>query len=298
MTIVKQFKKEKLKLEQQKTLAPFTSLKIGGKASYYLAVSSSEELRKAIHLANKLKMPYYILGNGSNTLVLDYGVDGLVLHLSNRFSKIELIDETTIRCEAGALLKDVCLFALEHNLSGMEDLYGIPASVGGALYMNAGAFEGEIKDVVTSCEYIDQDGTLLTFHPSDMYLSYRHSYFMNKTGCIATITFSLKEGEHSAIKEKMDYYYQRRVDKQPLEYPSAGSTFKRPYHNYASALIDQCKLKGYRINDAEVSTKHAGFLINKGNATSKDFIELILYIQSIVYLETGFKLHPEVQILR
>lgn len=285
-------------LETDVNLAPFTSLNIGGNAEYFINITSKEQLCTVITLCQQHNIKYHLLGNGSNTLILDYGVNGVVIYLGKGFSTIELIDETTIRCESGALLKDVCLFALQHGLTGMESLYGIPASVGGALYMNAGAYDGEIKDVVQCCEFIDDNNQLQHFNNQQCDLSYRHSYFMNHKSCILTVTFQLKKGNPVIIKEKMDDFMLRRTTKQPLDNFSAGSTFKRPRFNYASALIDYCELKGFHINDAQVSKKHAGFVINLKSATSKDFIELINYIQAIVYLKTGYQLRPEIQILK
>ncbi|MFA5693368.1 MAG: UDP-N-acetylmuramate dehydrogenase [Acholeplasmataceae bacterium] len=298
MNLINIFKQANLPIESNIALAPYTSLKIGGAAEYFISIASKEMLHQVLSLCHQHQIKYHILGNGSNTLVLDYGVKGLVIHLGRKFSKIELLDETTIKCDAGALLKDVCLFALDQGLTGMESLYGIPASIGGALYMNAGAYDGEMRDIVKSCEFIDKDDQLVTFNLAQCELSYRHSYFMNNPSTIISVTFSLKKGNPLIIKEKMDDFMLRRATKQPLDKHSAGSTFKRPPFNYASALIDQCGLKGFSINDAAVSSKHAGFLINENKASSKDFISLIAYIEAEVYLKTGFKLQPEIQILK
>ena len=298
MQLIEAFQAKGIQLETDVYLSEYTSLRIGGKAKYFVTIRCLQDVAEAIRIATEYQIPYYVLGNGSNTLALDYGVDGIILYASQDFSKIQLIDETTITCEAGALLKDVCLFALANSLEGMEYFYGIPASVGGAIYMNAGAYDGEIKNVIKDCTFLTSSGQQLSFEKEQLDLSYRHSYFMGHKSFILSATFQLKKGDQKEIENKMNDFLNRRKTKQPLEYPSAGSTFKRPKYQYASALIDECGLKGYRINDAMVSTKHAGFVINVGNATSADFITLIEYIQSIVYLKKGIMLHPEVQILK
>ena len=205
MNIIELFKKENLPLKENVPLAPYTSLKIGGSAEYFISINSDEMLQKVLTLVHQNNIKYHILGNGSNTLVLDYGVKGLVIYLGKEFSKIELIDETTIKCQAGALLINVCLFALNNSLTGMESLYGIPASIGGALYMNAGAYDGEMRDVVKSCKFIDQNNQLINFNLAQCELSYRHSYFMDQPSCITSVTFSLTKGNPLIIKEKMDY---------------------------------------------------------------------------------------------
>jgi len=298
MDLCSAFLSKEIAVETNVSLSEYTSLKIGGKAKYFVTINSLQNVIDAINIAKEFNLPYFVLGNGSNTLALDYGVDGVILYASQNFSQIRLIDENTIECEAGALLKDVCLFALAHSLEGMEYFYGIPASVGGAIYMNAGAYDGEIKNIIKDCTFITNFGEQLTYSKDQLNLSYRHSYFMGHKSFIVKARFQLHKGDQKEIENKMNDFLNRRKTKQPLDYPSAGSTFKRPKFQYASALIDECGLKGYRINDAMVSTKHAGFLINVGEATSTDFIKLIEYIQSVVYLEKGIMLHPEVQILK
>ena len=298
MGLCEVFREKGITVDTNVSLADYTSLKIGGFAKYFVTIQSLQDVIDAIEIAQQFNIPYYVLGNGSNTLALDFGVNGIILYASQNFSNIRLVNETTIECEAGALLKDVCLFALTHSLEGMEYFYGIPASIGGAIYMNAGAYDGEIKNVIKNCTFITTYGEQHCFSVDQLDLSYRHSYFMGHKSFIVKATFQLKKGNQKDIESKMNDFLNRRKSKQPLEYPSAGSTFKRPKYQYASALIDECGLKGYRINDAMVSTKHAGFLINVGQATSSDFISLIEYIQSVVYLKKGIMLHPEVQILK
>lgn len=292
------FKALNLDVKTNVYLKDYLSLKIGGLADYFISAKSSDDIIKTIDLCEKLNLNHYTIGNGSNTLALDYGVRGVIIHLAKNFSKITLLEDNVIKAEAGALLEDVCMFACEHNLSGMEPLYGIPASVGGAVYMNAGAYDGEIKHVVSKVEFINANNEIETLTNQEAEFAYRNSYFMKNKGVIVNAYFKLHDSNKETIKAKMDDFLRRRESKQPLNYPSAGSTFKRPNNHYASALIDQCLLKGYNINGIEVSKKHAGFLINKSGNSSKDFIDLVNHIQAVVYVKTGFKLEPEIQVLK
>lgn len=248
-----------------------------------------------ISLLKSNKQQYYFLGNGSNTLVSSDGYDGVVILIANNLSKIELLDNNEIYCQAGAALAKLCITAQKYSLSGLEFAFGIPSTVGGSIYMNAGAYGGEIKDVLKSCTYIDKNGEIKTKSCSELDFSYRHSFFSDNEACILSGIFALDSGDKALIKSKMDEILQCRKDKQPLEFPSAGSTFKRPNGNYASVLIEQCGLKGLSVGGAEVSTKHSGFIINKNNATSDDVITLVEQIQDIVYKKTGYKLECEIR---
>lgn len=279
-------------------LKDFLSLKIGGEAEYFINAKSVEDIQIAIDLSRELNLRYFVIGNGSNTLALDYGVKGVIIHLGKDFSKFELLEDNVIKAQAGALLKDVCLFARDKSLTGMEALYGIPASIGGATYMNAGAYSGEMKHVVLEVEFIDENNQIQTFTNQESDFAYRHSYYMFNKSIVTNVYFKLHPGKKHLIHKQMQDYMQRRTTKQPLEWPSAGSTFKRPEFNYASALIDQCDLKGYNINGIEVSRKHAGFLINVNGGNSDDFINLVTHIQSVVYSKTGFILETEIQMLK
>lgn len=279
-------------------LKDFLSLNIGGAAEYFIDAKNVEDIKKAIEISEKLNLRYFVLGNGSNTLALDYGVEGVIIHLGKDFSKFELLEDNVIKAQAGALLKDVCLFARDNGLSGMEALYGIPASVGGAVYMNAGAYSGEMKHVVLNVDFIDENNQPQTFSNAESEFAYRHSYYMDNKSVVTNAYFKLHDGKKDEITARMEDYMHRRTSKQPLEWPSAGSTFKRPEYNYASALIDQCDLKGYNINGIEVSSKHAGFLINVNGGNSHDFINLVRHIQSVVYAKTGFNLETEIQFLK
>lgn len=279
-------------------LAEYTSFKIGGICKMLLFPKSIEEVGVLIKKIHEFNIRYFILGNGSNILFSDDGFDGVVIYLPKNLVNIELVDSNKILCYSGASLYDVCEFALKNNLTGLEFAYGIPGSVGGATYMNAGAYGGEIKDVVQNVYYIDSSGEEKKFDKSELDFSYRHSIFTDNNYIITKTVFSLEQGEHEQINAKMQELLGKRKDKQPLEYPSAGSTFKRPVGGYASALIDQCGLKGKRIGGAEVSSKHAGFVINADNATCSDVLNLVKFIQDKVLEKTGISLECEVKVIK
>ena len=238
-----------------------------------------------------------ILGNGSNLLVSDDGIRGVVIRLDGDFRKITLLDDTTIFCGAGATLAYLCKFALNCGLSGLEFAWGIPGTVGGAVFMNAGAYDGEMKDVVHSVSHISPSGEIGRTEKDDLNFGYRTSIYRSNNMIITGVTLKLKKGNPDEIREKMDDYMLRRSTKQPLEYPSAGSVFKRPEGNFAGALIEQCGLKGKTCGGAQVSEKHAGFIINKSNATAKDVRDLIGEIQKTVSDKTGYNLECELIIL-
>lgn len=284
-------------LQKQVSMRDYTTFKIGGACERFVEPENAEQVAGIMAFCREYKVPLYLLGNGSNLLVSDDGLPGCVLHLGNRFARIVLEDEHTICCEAGASLAKACVFAQEHGLAGMEFAYGIPGSVGGAAYMNAGAYGGEVKDVIVSCEHIDGDGTFGCFTGGGLDFSYRHSAYSGSDKCITHVRFRLEPGNPAEIRARMDDYMGRRKAKQPLEYPSAGSTFKRPAGGYASALIDQCGLKGFSVGGARVSEKHAGFVINGNDARCSDVLELIRRVSEIVKEKTGFILEPEVKLL-
>lgn len=288
---------EGYKVQENVALKDYTSLQIGGPARIFAEPYSIQEIKTLIVYAKQFSIPFYILGNGSNVLVSDNGFQGLIIVTKTNFNQILVEDEVTIIAQAGASLKDVCETALKHRLSGMEFAYGIPATVGGAIYMNAGAYGGEIKDILISCTYMDQAGNFYTLHSDELYFSYRHSFFIDKNVVILEATFGLGLGEQERIESLMDDLLAQRKSKQPLEYPSAGSTFKRPEGNYASALIEQAGLKGYRHKNVMVSDKHAGFVINHEQATSLEFLELIAIIKQEVKAKTDYDLECEVRII-
>lgn len=272
-----------------------TSFKIGGAADVFVTVRDNAELSAVVALANQKKIPLFVLGNGSNLLVSDKGIRGIVLKLGGRFSNIGFNSDGTIHCGTGALLSKLCAFALEHSLTGLEFAWGIPGSCGGAAFMNAGAYGGEMKDAVVSCEHMNMQGECGTFAYDELDFGYRHSVYSRGEYIITGINLRLEKGDKVEIQSKMDDLMKRRKDKQPLEFPSAGSVFKRPEGYFAGSLIEQCGLKGASIGGAAVSTKHAGFIINTGNATCEDVLSLISEIQSKVKSETGVELVCEVR---
>lgn len=276
-----------------------TTFKIGGQAKMLVQINNEKSLSELLKYLRGNNIKFFVLGKGSNILAEDSGFDGVILKISNKFSRVKLVSENEIYCTAGTPLSEICLFALEHSLSGLEFAYGIPGTAGGALFMNAGAYGGEMKDVVVSAHFIDKNGEVQNIKNQDMKLSYRHSFFSeNSENIITDMTFSLKNGEKSRIKAHMDELLQKRKDKQPLEYPSAGSTFKRPEGSYASLLIEQCGLKGLTVGNAQVSEKHSGFVINKGGATFEDVIKLSDEVKKIVREKTGYQLELEPIILK
>ena len=275
----------------------YTSFKCGGNASILITPDSSDSLQKIISYCYTKNVKPLMIGNGSNLLVTDNGIDNVVIKIGSKMSKIELIDDTTIFCEAGASLKSLCMFALENSLSGLEFAYGIPGTLGGAAYMNAGAYGGEMKDVLFSCKHIDADGNIGELLQDELDLRYRGSAYTDNGFTIVSAIMKLKKAEMTDIKAAMDDKLQRRKDKQPLEYPSAGSTFKRPEGYFAGALIEESGLKGYTVGGAQVSEKHAGFVINKNKATATDVITLIKDVQKIVFEKHGVMLETEVKII-
>ena len=281
-----------IKIKKDEPMKNHTSFKIGGCADYFVECSSLEELKIIIKKAKQLNMPFFILGKGSNLLVSDKGIKGVVICL-NSLDTVTVNGEEII-ASAGASLAQVCTTACQNSLTGLEFAYGIPGTVGGALYMNAGAYGGEMSQVVVSAEYIDCDGEIKTIESKDMQLGYRTSIFKTGNMVITSVKFKLKKGDCKQIKNSMDDYMSRRKDKQPLEYPSAGSTFKRPQGNFAGALIEKNNLKGFSVGGAKVSEKHAGFVINYNNATCEDVRKLMESIKETVLKNDGVELEPEV----
>ena len=278
-------------------MSKHTTFKIGGNADAYIKVSNLSRLSAILKECSASGVDFLLLGKGSNLLVGDEGINSVVLNLDGDFKNITLIDETTIYCGAGTSLASLCKFALKFNLSGLEFAWGIPGSVGGAVFMNAGAYDGEMKEVVHSVSHITKDGEIGEIAKENLQFGYRTSVY-RKNGCIITgVTFKLKKSPHDEIQKKMDDYIQRRNSKQPLEYPSAGSVFKRPKGNYAGALIEKCGLKGKTVGGAQVSEKHAGFIINKSNASAEDVKNLIKEVHDTVLKETGYDLECEIIML-
>ncbi|MBR1824927.1 MAG: UDP-N-acetylmuramate dehydrogenase [Ruminococcus sp.] len=285
------------KITPECPLSEYTTFRFGGPCRALIKINSAESAARLLRYADENSVRYGILGRGSNILAADEGFDGIILLFGGDFANIE-VDGNRLRCESGALLSYACARAQQVGLSGMENLFGIPGTVGGALFMNAGAYNSEMKDVVVSAEYIDENYEIKTIGAEDLDLSYRHSFFSDKNYVITSVTVELKEGAPDAIKQAMNECMAKRTAKQPLDYPSAGSTFKRPEGDYASRLIDVCGLKGMSCGGAMVSEKHSGFVINKGYATCADVLELCGKVKEIVKEKTGFVLELEPVILK
>lgn len=284
------------KIIPEAPLSDYITFRFGGPCRALVSVNSADSAAKLIGFLREKEIKYGILGRGSNVLVPDEGFDGVILLFGSDFSNID-VNGNTLRCDAGALLASVCVRAQQLGLSGMENLFGIPGTVGGALYMNAGAYGSEMKDIVVSAEYIDENCNIRTILRDDMELSYRHSFFSGNSRVITSVTVELVQGKAEDIKSAMSECMAKRSSKQPLEYPSAGSTFKRPEGNYASLLIEQCGLKGLTCGGAMVSEKHSGFVINKGYASCSDVLELCEKVKTIVNEKTGYSLELEPVIL-
>lgn len=278
-------------------LSRHTTFRVGGSCSIMIFINGDEALKEILSFCTMQSIDTLILGNGSNVLCSDNGFDGAVIVIGRDYQQIKLIGETEIEVQSGCTLTQLCNFALEHSLTGLEFAYGIPGTVGGAVYMNAGAYDGDISQVIISADAADRDGKLKSFTADEMGLGYRKSVFQKTDAVITKARFRLEHGDKLSIKAKMDDLMSRRKDKQPLEYPSAGSTFKRPEGTFAGKLIDDCGLRGYSVGGAQVSEKHCGFVINKNNATFNDIITLIKDVQSIVKEKTGYYLECEVRII-
>lgn len=282
------------KILQNELMSRHTTFRVGGPASYFVTVDNEEELSEAISFAKEKEIPYFLLGNGSNLLVSDQGYDGLVIKLGGNFLSVSVEGEI-MTAGAAAMLTNVASLAYENGLAGLAFAYGIPGTIGGALYMNAGAYGGEMKDVVESVTIFTEEG-IKHLSCEEMQFSYRESILKKEEikGIILGCTLKLTKGNPAEIKAVMDQNMNSRKEKQPLEYPSAGSTFKRPEGYFAGKLISDAGLKGYTVGGAEVSTKHAGFVINKGDATASDIYQLMADVTSKVYEEYGVTLEPEV----
>lgn len=278
-------------------LKKHTSFKIGGNAQVYVMPENEEQIKEIMLKCKELQLEYYLLGNGTNVLFSDNNYNGVIISTTEKFNGIRKISKTTFECDAGVKLSTLCNYALENSLTGFECLYGIPGTVGGAIITNAGAYGGEISDVIVEVNHIDDKGDFGSFIGEEIDFSYRHSAYENNKFTICSAVFVCEKGIKEEIKAKMKELIIRRKDKQPLEFGSAGSTFKRPKGGYAAALIEQSGLKGTCVGDAEVSTKHSGFIINKGNASCNDVLKLIDIVKKKVYDQTGVELECEVRIV-
>lgn len=286
------------KAEYDVPMCDYTTFKIGGKARLMITPSTDESLAEIISKCKSEGVKPMIIGNGSNMLISDDGLDTVVINMCRDDAGIRYLGDGIIECDAGVNLVKVCNFALEKELTGLEFAFGIPGSAGGAAYMNAGAYDGEMKDVLVSCTHIDCDGNFGRLEGDELGLGYRTSAYEHNGYTITKLLLKLEKGDKTLIRAKMQELLQRRKDKQPLEYPSAGSTFKRPVGYFAAALIDECGLKGATVGGAQVSEKHAGFVINKGGATSDDVLKLIDLVQKTVYEKKGVVIEPEVRLIK
>ena len=272
-----------------------TYTKLGGKADFFVTPTNYEEVQNVVKFCLTEKVPFTLIGNGSNLIVRDGGIRGIVLSLKN-FNKIT-VSGTRITAQSGAAIIDTSRKALDAKLTGLEFACGIPGTVGGAIYMNAGAYGGEIKDCLESVLVIDKNGEMITRKAQDLDLSYRYSNIQENGDIVLEATFQLQHGNYDEIKAVMDDLTYRRESKQPLEYPSCGSVFKRPPGYFAGKLIQDSNLQGTRIGGAEVSKKHAGFIVNVDNATASDYISLIRHVQKTVKEKFGVSLEREVRII-
>ncbi len=270
-----------------------TSFRTGGEAAAFIQVENKEQLKKVLYYLQKTETDYFVLGNGTNLLVSDRGYDGVIIQIGSKMSDIQ-VEGNRLYVQAGALLSQAAKRAWEAGLTGMEFASGIPGSVGGGIVMNAGAYDGEMERIVERVAVLNEDGELMELDHDTMEFGYRSSIIKNRPFIVVEAVLKLEPGDKAAIKAKMDDFAVRRREKQPLEFPSAGSTFKRPEGNFAGKLIMDSGLRGYRIGGAQVSEKHCGFVINTGNATSEDISELMTEIQERVKEKFGVRLEPEV----
>lgn len=282
-------------IREMEPMKQHTTFKVGGPADV-LVTPSLVQLPKVVALCKKHDLPYYILGNGSNLLVGDKGIRGVVIAITNRMAEI-VCDGERITAQAGATLGQIAAKAVEASLAGMEFAAGIPGTVGGAVVMNAGAYGGEMKDIIESVQVLDTEGNQHTLSVEELDLAYRHSCIIEKSYIVLQVTLCLTKGDKTEIRAKMAELRDQRLSKQPLEYPSAGSTFKRPEGYFAGKLIMDAGLRGYQVGGAQVAEKHCGFVINKENATAADILALMKDVSDKVEAQFGVKLEPEVKML-
>ena len=278
----------------EEPIAGHVTFRVGGPADYYVRVSDAEELKQVIALCRAREIPWFVLGNGSNLLVGDGGIRGVVLEIQRDYAEVQ-VDGVKVTAQAGALLSRIAAAALREGLTGFEFAAGIPGTIGGACVMNAGAYGGELKDVLREVKVLTPDGEVKELPAEELQLGYRTSVIPEKGYIVLEATLELKEGKPEEIKAVMEGLKERRIDKQPLEYPSAGSTFKRPEGYFAGKLIQDAGLRGFQVGGAQVAEKHCGFVINKEHATAADVLELIRQVQEKVLADSGVKLETEVK---
>lgn len=273
-----------------------TTFRIGGKADCFINASSIDDVKNVLAYAKENNIPLLVMGNGSNMLVSDKGIRGIVLRISKEMNDCQ-IDGCEVFAQAGILLSSLASKIQKAGLSGFEELSGIPGTLGGGIYMNAGAYGGELKNIVKEVTFITREGELSTLPAHELDFGYRHSIFEDNGAVILSATLVLQKGNPDEIKAKMNEYTQRRNDKQPINMPSAGSTFKRPEGYFAGKLIQDSNLKGYSIGGAQVSEKHSGFVVNTGGATAADVLNLIEHVQNTVKKNFGVELEPEIRLI-
>lgn len=284
------------KVLEQEPMARHTTFRIGGPADYFVELGSIEQIRAAIQVCREENLPWFVLGRGSNLLVSDKGYRGVILSIYKDFQKTEIQGET-VTVQAGVLLTTLSGKVLDASLTGLEFASGIPGTIGGAVVMNAGAYGGEMKDIVRKVTVLDQDGEVRTLTCGEMQFGYRTSLAKKKGYIVLGAELTLKQGEKEKIREEMQTLKAKRIEKQPLEFPSAGSTFKRPEGYFAGKLIMDAGLRGAAVGGAQVSEKHCGFVVNTGNATAADVRELMRRVQEKVQEQFGVHLEPEVRFL-
>lgn len=280
---------------RQENMRRHTTFKVGGPAEYF-ACPKREQIAEIVALCKRSGISWHVIGNGSNLLVADEGISGLVIEIGRECAQV-LVQGNVIKAQAGALLSVAAAKAAEHGLTGMEFASGIPGSVGGAVVMNAGAYGGEMKQIVAKASVLTEEGVEKELSLEELDLGYRHSSIPQMHGIVLDVEFALRQGDVEAIREQMAALRRQRSEKQPLEYPSAGSTFKRPEGYFAGKLIQDAGLRGYRVGDAQISEKHCGFVINRGNATAAQIYQLICDVQKRVREQFGVELKPEVRFL-
>ena len=275
-----------------------TTFRVGGPADFFVTPKAKEEVRDVIRICKEAGMPYYIIGNGSNLLVSDAGYRGVIVQIYKEMNEVK-VEGDLVKAQAGALLSGIAAKALGAELSGFEFASGIPGTIGGACVMNAGAYGGEMKDVLESVTFLDSDLTERTLPAAELALGYRTSLFeQHPDWCVLSATVRLQPGDSAAILAEMQDYLQRRKDKQPIEWPSAGSTFKRPQGAFAGKLIEDCGLRGFTVGGAQISEKHCGFVINRGGATCADVVSLTDQVKAIVLQKTGYTLEREIRVVK
>lgn len=283
-------------LKQNEPMKKHTTFRVGGNAKFLVTPNSTKQIIDLISYLKESGVKYYILGNGSNVLIRDEGIDGVVIKIASNYNNVS-VNDCEITAQSGANLINISRLALNSNLGGFEFASGIPGTIGGAVVMNAGAYGREMKDVVIEASVLNADGNIIKLTNKELEFEYRRSILSRKDYIVLDTKIRLYKDDKQTIKSYMDELTQKRREKQPLKFPNAGSTFKRPEGNFPGKLIEDAGLKGYRIGGAEVSTMHAGFIINTGNATATDILELMKYVQNVVKEKFDITLEPEIKII-